>query len=46
MADWFYDEEHIGAKITPIEYLVGIANTVPIKFPAKRTRPHIKIHRN
>jgi uncharacterized protein (DUF1800 family) len=44
MADWFYDEEHIGAKIkSPIEYLVGIANTVPIKF--ERERDLIKIQK-
>ena len=37
MADWFYDEEHRGAKIkSPIEYLVGIANTVPVKFQKER----------
>ncbi len=36
-ADWFYDEENIGVKIkSPIEYLVGIANTVPIKFERKK----------
>jgi len=33
MSDWFYDEEHIGSKIkSPIEYVVGIVNTVPVKF--------------
>ena len=33
MADWFYDDEHRGAKIkSPIDFLIGIANTVPITF--------------
>jgi uncharacterized protein (DUF1800 family) len=33
MSDWFYDDQNIGAKIkSPVEYMVGIANTVPIKF--------------
>jgi uncharacterized protein (DUF1800 family) len=33
MSDWFYAEENIGSKIkSPIEFLVGIANTVPVKF--------------
>ena len=33
MSDWFYNPENIGAKIkSPIEFLVGIANTVPVKF--------------
>lgn len=33
MADWFYAEDNIGAKIkSPIEYLVGMANTVPVIF--------------
>ncbi len=37
LSDWFYAEENIGAKIkSPIEYLVGIANTVPIKFERKK----------
>lgn len=33
LSDWFYDEENIGAKIkSPIEYMIGMANTVPVKF--------------
>ena len=33
LSDWFYEEENIGAKIkSPIELLVGMANTVPVKF--------------
>ena len=33
MSDWFYDEANIGSKIkSPIEFLVGMANTVPVKF--------------
>ncbi len=44
MSDWFYDEENIGSKIkSPIEYLVGMANTVPIKF--ERERDLLKIQR-
>tara|TARA_R100001369_G_C3303627_1_gene166132 strand:- start:958 stop:1533 length:576 start_codon:yes stop_codon:yes gene_type:complete len=44
MADWFYEEEHIGAKIkSPIEYLVGMANTVPISF--ERDRDLLKIQK-
>ncbi|WP_296317084.1 DUF1800 domain-containing protein [Winogradskyella sp. UBA3174] len=44
MADWFYDEEHIGVKIkSPIEYLVGMANTVPITF--ERERDLLKIQK-
>ena len=37
LSDWFYDEKNIGAKIkSPIEYLLGMANTVPIKFEKER----------
>ncbi|WP_178987010.1 DUF1800 domain-containing protein [Winogradskyella schleiferi] len=37
MSDWFYDEENIGAKIkSPIEYLVGIVNTVPVEFEREK----------
>ena len=37
LSDWFYDEDNIGSKIkSPIEYLVGIANTVPLKFERKK----------
>ncbi|WP_298893917.1 DUF1800 domain-containing protein [uncultured Psychroserpens sp.] len=33
MSDWFYQQEHIGAKIkSPIEFLVGICRTVPVTF--------------
>lgn len=36
-ADWFYDEEHIGAKIkSPIEFLVGMVKTVPVTFKTPR----------
>jgi uncharacterized protein (DUF1800 family) len=44
MADWFYAEENIGAKIkSPIEFLVGMANTVPVKF--EREKDFIKIQK-
>ena len=37
MSDWFYADENIGAKIkSPIEYLVGMANTVPMKFERRK----------
>ncbi|BAO75365.1 DUF1800 family protein [Winogradskyella sp. PG-2] len=37
MSDWFYNEENIGAKIkSPIDFLVGIANTVSIKFERQK----------
>ncbi|MBC2844065.1 DUF1800 domain-containing protein [Winogradskyella flava] len=37
MSDWFYAEENIGSKIkAPVEFLVGIANTVPVKFERKK----------
>lgn len=33
MSDWFYEEANIGSKIkSPIEFLVGMSRTVPIKF--------------
>jgi len=33
MSKWFYNDEFIGTKIkSPIELIVGINNTVPIKF--------------
>ena len=32
-SDWFYNEDHIGTKIkSPIDFLVGINNVVPIQF--------------
>ncbi len=32
-SDWFYDERNIGNKIkSPVEFLVGINRTVPVKF--------------
>ena len=32
-SDWFYSEENIGAKIkSPIDFLVGMVNTIPVKF--------------
>jgi uncharacterized protein (DUF1800 family) len=44
MSDWFYDEENIGAKIkSPIEFLVGMANTIPVKF--EREKDLIKIQK-
>lgn len=44
MSDWFYAAEHIGAKIkSPVEFLVGMANTVPIKF--ERDKDLIKIQK-
>lgn len=43
-SDWFYDKEHIGAKIkSPIEFLVGMANTIPVKF--EREKDLIKMQR-
>ena len=37
MSDWFYADENIGTKIkSPIEYLVGMANTVPMKFERRK----------
>ena len=33
LSDWFYDDENVGAKIkSPIEYLIGMVKTVPVKF--------------
>ncbi|WP_400075419.1 DUF1800 family protein [Winogradskyella sp. R77965] len=43
-SDWFYAEENIGAKIkSPIDFLVGMANTIPVKF--ERERDLIKIQK-
>ncbi|MCT4628333.1 DUF1800 domain-containing protein [Winogradskyella sp.] len=37
LSDWFYNDKNIGAKIkSPIELLVGIANTVPVKFEREK----------
>lgn len=37
ISDWFYDEVNIGAKIkSPIEFLVGMANTIPVEFENKK----------
>ncbi|APY08290.1 hypothetical protein BWZ20_08250 [Winogradskyella sp. J14-2] len=37
LSDWFYAEENIGSKIkSPVELLVGIANTVPVTFQRQR----------
>ena len=37
MSDWFYTNENIGAKIkSPVEFLVGLAKTVPVKFERQR----------
>lgn len=37
MSHWFYDEENIGAKIkSPIDFLVGMVNTVPVKFEKEK----------
>jgi uncharacterized protein (DUF1800 family) len=36
MSDWFYAEEYIGTKIkSPIEFLVGMVKTVPVRFEKK-----------
>lgn len=44
MADWFYDEKHIGVKIkSPIEFLVGMVNTVPVEF--KKNQDLLKIQK-
>ncbi len=44
MSDWFYNEENIGAKIkSPIEYLVGMVNTVPVEF--EREKDILKIQK-
>ncbi|MEY8849636.1 DUF1800 family protein [Psychroserpens sp. XS_ASV72] len=33
LSDWFYDKKHIGSKIkSPIEFLVGMVQTVPVNF--------------
>ena len=33
MSDWFYNEEHIGAKIkSPIDFVVGLNRSVPMNF--------------
>lgn len=33
MADWFYDEKHVGSRIKPpVELLVGLRRTIPIEF--------------
>lgn len=37
LSDWFYDEENIGAKIkSPIDYVVGMAKTVPVTFEKEK----------
>lgn len=37
MSNWFYEEENIGAKIkSPIEFLVGMVNTVPVEFEKEK----------
>ncbi|WP_370000971.1 DUF1800 family protein [Winogradskyella sp.] len=37
ISDWFYDEVNMGAKIkSPIEFLVGMANTIPVEFERKK----------
>jgi len=37
MSKWFYNDEFIGTKIkSPIELIVGINNTVPIKFKKEK----------
>lgn len=36
-SDWFYHPENIGSKIkSPIDLVVGMASTVPVKFERKR----------
>ncbi|WP_178986593.1 DUF1800 domain-containing protein [Winogradskyella helgolandensis] len=37
LSDWFYDEVNMGSKIkSPIEYLVGLTNTVPVTFEKEK----------
>lgn len=37
LSDWFYDEANIGAKIkSPIDYMIGMAQTVPVKFEKEK----------
>jgi uncharacterized protein (DUF1800 family) len=37
MSDWFYDDKNIGTKIkSPIEFLVGLKQTVPVTFKNKK----------
>ncbi|MBF8151267.1 DUF1800 domain-containing protein [Winogradskyella sp. F6397] len=37
LSDWFYDEENIGTKIkSPIDYVVGMAKTVPVTFEKEK----------
>jgi uncharacterized protein (DUF1800 family) len=37
LSDWFYDDANMGSKIkSPIEYMVGMANTVPITFEKEK----------
>ncbi|EPR73984.1 hypothetical protein ADIWIN_0944 [Winogradskyella psychrotolerans RS-3] len=37
LSDWFYDDANIGSKIkSPIEYLVGLTTTVPVKFEKEK----------
>lgn len=44
LSDWFYDEENIGVKIkSPIEYLIGMVKTVPVKF--EREKDLLKIQK-
>lgn len=44
MSDWFYDYTHIGVKIkSPIEFLVGMVNTVPVEF--KNDKDILKIQK-
>lgn len=44
MSDWFYGDINIGAKIkSPIDFLVGMLNTVPVEF--KKTVDVIKIQK-
>ncbi|RMB64151.1 DUF1800 domain-containing protein [Dokdonia sinensis] len=36
-SDWFYEAQHLGAKIkSPVELMVGIQNVVPVKFQKKK----------
>lgn len=36
-SDWFYDQKNIGTKIkSPIEFLIGIHNVVPMQFEKER----------
>jgi len=44
LSDWFYDDVNIGSKIkSPIEYMIGMTNTIPVKF--EREKDLLKIQK-